>query len=60
MPNRLMTSEETGAALLEIWNRTMKPHIEKRRAEGATEEELLEIANDAIAVAFGGLWVSPK
>lgn len=58
--NRLLTPEEAGRQMAQIWNRSMGVYLEEKRRQGATEDEMLEIANDAIACAFGGIWVSPE
>ncbi len=57
MPNKLLTPEQTSEQIFGIWEKHMRPYAEKRRKEGATEEELVEEANIALACVFGGLWV---
>ena len=58
--NRLLTPEEVARGVLDSWNKTMKPHLDKMKAEGASDEEVAGVANAAIAYAFGGLWMGPQ
>lgn len=60
MPNKLITPEEMAKRCLDSWNCHIQPHLDEMKADGASEEEIAEVTNAALAHAFGGLWTSPQ